>query len=244
MFRITCIALFSFIGTITHAQKSVQQLKALHTKNYGRWYKTMTFVQTTEFYRNDSLLRKATWYETLRLPYDLRIDFEDPAKGNFVLYKKDSVYRFANKQLRNVNADTNPFIFFIGGMYYQPFDSVLHYLSAKGYDVNKGYETMWEGAPVYVVGRSNEADTGNAIWIDTKNLWIVRLVEKNRGALLDARMKDHKKLAKGTTETKVAIYVNGKLVQVENYDQVQTDVPLDDALFDPSTATTTKHWHQ
>jgi len=142
-------------------------LKVLYAKNAGHWYQNMTFVQTKEVYRGDSLFRKATWHETLKLPYDLRIYFEDPAKGNFVLYKKDSVYRFQNKQLRNVAADTNPFIFFIGGMYYQPFDSVLYYLAAKVYDVGKGYATTWDGAPTYVIGRSNESDSSNAIWVNT-----------------------------------------------------------------------------
>lgn len=242
MLRIISIAFCVFFCSFAYAQKGVQYLKTLHSKNYGHWHKTMTFVQTTEFYRNDSLLRKATWYEALKLPSDLRIDFEDPAKGNFVLYKKDSVYRFQNKQLRNVNADTNPFLFFIGGMYYQPFDSVLQYLYAKGFDVTKGYQTTWQGTSTYVIGRASEADSSNAIWIDTQNFWIVRLAEKNRGQLLDAHMNNHKKLPKGATETKVDIYINGKLVQVENYDQIQTDVPLDDALFNPLTATTAKHW--
>jgi hypothetical protein len=55
-------------------------------------------------------------------------------------------------------------------------------------------------------------------------------------------MKAHKKLTKGTSETKVDIYVNGKLVQVETYDQIKTDVPLDDALFNPLKASGAKHW--
>lgn len=203
----------------------------------------MTFVQQTEFYRNDSLIRKATWYEALRLPYDLRIDFDDLSKGNYVLYKKDSTYRFQNGTLRSVSADINPFIFFIGGMYFMPFDSALHQLKSKGYDVSKGYRTTWEGKPTYVIGRSNENDSSNSIWHDIENLWFVRLVEKNnRGPVIDAHMKAHKKLSKGTSETKVDIYVNGKLVQVETYDQIKTDVPLDDALFDPLKASGAKHW--
>jgi outer membrane lipoprotein-sorting protein len=242
MLRIIGIVLLTVCSSYAHAQNGIKYLEALYSRNQGHWYNTMTFVQTTESYRNDSLIRKATWYEALKLPNDLRIDFEDPAKGNFVLYKKDSVYRFQNNNLRTVNADTNPFLFFIGGMYYQPFDSVLSYLAAKGYVVDKGYETTWQGAPAYVVGRSNENDTANAVWIDTKNQWIVRIIEKSKGQVLDARLLNHKQLSKGSTETRVEINVNGKLVQVESYDQIKADVPLDDALFNPLTASTAKHW--
>ena len=38
------------------------------------------------------------------------------------------------------------------------------------------------------------------------------------------------------------MYLNGKLFQVENYNQIEADVPLDDDFFDPKTAPTAKHW--
>jgi hypothetical protein len=242
MSRVFTTFMFLLLCKLSFAQNGIQYLRAMHIKNSAHWYSTMTFVQTTEIYRNDSLVRKATWYEALKLPYDLRIDFDDPVKGNFVLYKKDSAYRFQNNNLRNVSADTNPFIFFIGGMYYQSFDSVLHYLSAKGYDVKKGYQTTWEGSSAWVIGRDNESDTSNAIWIDTKNLWILRMIENDKGRKIDARMKDHKRLIKGTTETRVEIFLNGKLAQIEKYYQVSTDVPLDANLFDPLNASSATHW--
>jgi len=244
MFRIGFIVSILF-SVSAYAQSGIDHLKALHTKNAGHWYRTMTFVQTTGFYRNDSLIRTATWYEALKLPYDLRIDMEHPTKGNFVLYKKDSTYRFQNGTLRNVSADINPFIFFIGGMYYLPFDSVLHQLKSKGYDVEKSYATTWDGRKAVVIGRNSDQDTGNAFWLDIETGEILRIVEKNnRGQVIDAHMKDHKKLPKGSSETKVDIYVNGKLVQVESYNQILTDRPLDDQLFDPTKAATTTHWYK
>jgi hypothetical protein len=238
------IAALLLFNISAHAQPGVQLLKKMHSKNYNKWYKTMTFIQTTEFYRNDSLMRKATWYEAVKLPYDLRIDMEDPARGNFVLYKKDTTYRFQNRNLRNAAVGSNPFLFFIGGMYFMPFDSVKQELKRRSYDINKGYATQWEGRPAYVIGRANESDSGNAIWLDTENLWFVRMVEKDRGQTIDAHMKEHKKLSRGSSETKVDIYINGKLVQVEKYDQLKPDVTLDDSLFDPVKAAAAKHWFQ
>jgi hypothetical protein len=235
---------FILLGTTTYAQDGISYLRKMYNQNHNNWYHNMTFVQTTEVYRNDSLIRTSTWYEAVNLPYDLRIDLDVPQKGNFVLYKKDSTYRFVNNGLRNKSAGTNPFIFFLGGMYYMSFDSVLSELSKRKFDVNKSYTTELDGNKVCVIGRSSEKDSGNCIWIDTKNLWIVRQMEIDRGQALDAIMKNHKKLSKGSTETAVDIYINGKLVQVEKYDQISADVPLDPNLFDPVNFSSAAHWYK
>lgn len=243
LYRIA-IRLSLLFSISSQAQQGVQYLKTMHEKNYHNWYLTQTFIQTTEVYRNDSLVRKSTWYEALKLPYDLRIDLDTPSKGNFVLYKKDSSYRFQNHNLRSVRADVNPFIFFIGGMYYMPFESVLQEMKRKGYDVSKGYKTEWKGIATYVVGRANEKDSGNAVWIDTQNLWFVRFVENDNGQIIDAHMTAHERFSKGTSETRVEIFINGKLVQIESYHQIKVDVPLDDDLFDPAKAASARHWYQ
>ena len=89
----------------------------------------------------------------------------------------------------------------------------------------------------------NKRVLSDPIWLGIEKRWFVRLVEKNnRGQVIDAHMKAHRKLPKGSSETKVDIYVNGSLVQVETYDQIRTDVPLDDALLDPLKAGSVKHW--
>ena len=125
-----------------------------------------------------------------------------------------------------------------------PFDSVLAELSRKSFDVKKSYNTEWDGQKVTVIGRTSDKDTGNSIWIDTDNWWIVRQIENDRGRLLDAHMKNHKKLSKGTSETLVAIYLDGKLIQKELYDQLKTDVDLDPNLFDPLHIQEAKHWYK
>ncbi|MER3469947.1 MAG: hypothetical protein C4330_01090 [Chitinophagaceae bacterium] len=68
------------------------------------------------------------------------------------------------------------------------------------------------------------------------------MVESKKGQTLDARLKGKQNLTKGSTETRVDIYVNGKLVQVESYDQIKIYVPLDSGLFDPANASSSKHW--
>jgi hypothetical protein len=216
------------------AQTGGDYLRQMHNAHKGKWYQTFTFVQQTEFYRNDSLLRTATWYEAARFPHDFRIDIEDPKNGNAVLYKKDSTYRFQKGQLTRVTAGTNPFTFILGGMYMLPYDSVRSYLQKDGYDIGKGYTTNWQGRKTYVVGASPGDTASKQMWIDAGNLYLVRTMETDRGTHIDARMSDHIKVGQGWSETKVVFYFNGKLRQVEKYADIKGDVKLDDRIFDPA----------
>src|SRR5437868_2389575 len=86
---------FSFSKDIT----STGVLKKMYDTYRGKWYKTFHFIQTTENYRNDSLIRTATWYEAIMFPDKFRIDFGDPKNGNAVIYNKDSGYVFRNSKL-------------------------------------------------------------------------------------------------------------------------------------------------
>jgi hypothetical protein len=215
----------------------------MYNAHKGKWYKTFTFVQQTETYRNDSLQRTATWYEASRFPHDLRIDFENPKNGNAVIYRKDSTYRFQQGKLARVTAGTNPFTFILGGMYLMPFDSVKAYLQHDGYDLSKGYTTNWQGRKAYVVGAMAGDTTSKQMWIDAENLYLVRTIEISRGAHMDARMSGQMKVGGGWSETRVEFYFDGKLRQLEKYSDLKADMPLDERVFDPASFGKI-HWRQ
>src|ERR1700754_3573080 len=50
-------------------------VKKMHDRYAGKWYRSFTFNQTTEIYRNDSLRSTQTWYEFIRFPERFRMDF-------------------------------------------------------------------------------------------------------------------------------------------------------------------------
>lgn len=235
------MAVFLFYSNCTFSQSGEELVKKMHGKYYGRWYRTFTFVQTTEMYRNDSLIRTSTWYEAAHFPYQFRIDLGDPKDGNAVIYLEDSTYRFQNHNLRSVAAGTNPFTFLLGGMYAVPLDLALAKLTKQGYDLSKAYSTTMDGRKIFVVGAANDADgLSNQFWVDSEHNYIVRTIDSDNGNRLDAKTSGHVQLKNGWSETQVYIYVNGKLRQVEKYADLKADVPLDDRLFDP------KHfgeWH-
>lgn len=236
-----CLVGTLFCGKCAFSQGGEELVKKMHSKYFGRWYHTFTFVQTTDIYRNDSLIRTSTWYEAAHFPYQFRIDLGDPKDGNAVIYLEDSTYRFQDHNLKTVTAGTNPFTFLLGGMYAVPLDSALSRLKHQGYDLSKMYATTSGGRKVFVIGAASAADSlSNQFWVDSEHYYIVRTIDSDHGTRFDAKTSGHVQLNNGWSETQVVIYVNGKLRQVEKYADLRADVPLDDRLFDP------KHfgeWH-
>jgi len=216
------------------AQTGEESLRRMYNAHTGKWYKGFTFVQQTEFYRNDSLQRTAVWYEAARFPHDLRIDMEDPKNGNAVIYRKDSTYRFQRGQLTRVTAGTNPFTFILGGMYMQPFDTVKAYLQQDGYDLSKGYTTSWQGRKTYVIGALAGDTSSKQMWVDAENLYLVRTMEITRGSHMDARMSGQTRVGNGWSETRVEFYFDGKLRQLEKYSELRPDDHIDERIFDPA----------
>ncbi|HVV55126.1 MAG TPA: hypothetical protein VHC47_07375, partial [Mucilaginibacter sp.] len=51
-------------------------LQKMYARYHGKWHTNLSFDQTTEMYRNDSLVRSQTWYEHILYPDKLRIDFD------------------------------------------------------------------------------------------------------------------------------------------------------------------------
>jgi hypothetical protein len=62
----------------------------MHARYTGKWYRTLTFVQTTTFPDG----RLETWYEALTLPGRLRIDIAPVPERNTILFSGDSIYQW------------------------------------------------------------------------------------------------------------------------------------------------------
>lgn len=218
-----------------HAQTGEQYVKSMYSKYKNDWYRTLSFTQETGVYRKDSLIRKNTWYEFARFPYELRIDVDSVNGGNKTFYLKDSTYRVRGGKIRNAAVDPNPFVFFLGGMYMLPYDSVLSHLKRNHYDLTLGDVTNWQGRKTFIIGDSNGKDSvRNQFWVDAEHLYIVRIRLNSGKNLLDAHLSDHVKLKKGWSETQVKFYIDGELLQTEKYSDLKPDVELGDEVFDVS----------
>ncbi|MEO6637711.1 MAG: hypothetical protein ABIN25_05515 [Ginsengibacter sp.] len=209
-------------------------IEKMYKRYSGKWYKTFSFNQTTERYRNDSLASTATWYENIKFPNDFRIDFGNPDSGNAVIYKNDSSYLFRHGKRANARPDENDLIFLLGGMYFYSYDSALARFTKLGYNLDKFREDIWKGKPVYVIGAGKGEDSVNQLWIDKEKLNLVRMIKFHDKEKEEGLFENHVKLNGGYSESLVYFYVNDKLIQVEKYHDMKADINIDDSIFDPA----------
>jgi hypothetical protein len=211
------------------AQEIIQKM---HKRNAGKWFKTFTFSQKTENYKNDSLINTSTWHETIVYPYHFRITFGEPAEGNAVIYVKDSSYSYKNGKLTRRAARGEDITFLLGGMYFMPFDSVAPKMIKEGFDMQKAHECLWHDRPTYVIGATKDDEKTNQLWIDKKTLVVVRFIKYLPTYKEEAVFSNHIKIGKGYTETNVTFYINDKLYQKESYYNYKANEPVNMKLFD------------
>jgi hypothetical protein len=226
---------------VSYAQDIVQQMYTRHAKNFR---KSLSFVQQTNMYRNDSLIRKSTWYEVLVYPDKLRIDIDDPAKGNALFFVNDSLYRFQDGQLKSTGYQPHDLLYVLGGMYSFPLDKVYPKLKAIGYNIGKSFETIWKGRKVIVVGTDKDETESNQFWIDKEKLVTVRILNNKDGEKTETLCEDYIQLGSNLCETSIEFYMNGKLRQTEKYTDVKQNVNIDMQYLDPYKMGQVKFWNK
>src|SRR5206468_12115964 len=85
-------------------------LNAMHKKYDGKWYKTLTFQQTTTNYKPDGTSTASTWYEALYSPGKLRIDFTPLEKGDGAIFVNNKIYSFRDGKLAGSRDFVHPLL--------------------------------------------------------------------------------------------------------------------------------------
>ncbi len=232
---VASILIFVCSVSMINVDGSRDILKKMHDRYAGKWYKTLSFNQTTEVYKNDSLRRTETWYENIKFPNDFRIDFGNPDSGNAVIFKNDSSYFFRTGTLSSVRPDKNDLTFLLGGMYFYSFDVVISKMSSLGYDLNKFHKDVWKGKNVYVIGAAKGENTLNQIWIDKNNFNLVRMLKFDGKQKEEGLFESHIKIGGGYSESVVYFYIDGKLAQVEKYHDIKANIDINNSIFDPES---------
>ena len=225
----------------------VELLQRMHDAYDGKWFKSVTFVQKTTRTQPSGVVDTSTWYEALKSPDRLRIDFGDPANGNGALYTADSLYVVRGGKITRTVASGNPFLPFVAGVDDQPMEATLRQLAPYHFDLAQIRADVWQGKQVYVVGAKSPDDLGSPqFWIDRDRLIAVRFLVKLSPAPdakpNDIRLESYVPVGGGWLATRVAIMEGGVVRQGEEYSDWQGNVALPNDLFVAEKWSDAPHW--
>jgi hypothetical protein len=214
-------------------------VRQMHARYAGKWYRNITFVQTTTFPDRPA----ETWYEAGTIPGKLRIDVAPTDSMTAFMFVGDSTIVFRGGKRVGGRQNRNLLMTLGFDVYGQPPETTLAQLAAQGIDLGKLREDRWNGTKVWVVGAEMGDTATSQFWIEQDRLIFVRLIEaqknpqqpQERGSLLDVTFEKYQPLGKGWVAPEVVIKVNGKEVQRETYRDIRADVPLQADLYDTET---------
>ncbi len=218
---------------------------AMRARYAGKWYNTLTFQQKTSRLLPSGTWRVETWYEAMRLPGRLRIDFDPISAGNGVLYARDSQFVATNGRIIQSGPGINDLLLLGFDVYVNSPARTAALLRRQGIDLTRVHEASFEGRPMVVVGALRGDQRRKQVWIDADRLYFVRLLEPTRAdssKVQDIRFVNYERRGDAWIAPRVEIYNDGKLVFYEDYSFIRTDVPLDESLFDPTPWRNPKHW--
>ena len=220
-------------------------LGAMHDRYAGKWFSTMTFTQKTSRLLPTGKWNVQTWYEAMRLPGKLRIDFDPVSAGNGVLYVRDSQFVVQNGRPLRGDPGINELMLLGFDVYASTVPRVATRLRREGFDLTRVHETTFLGRPVIVVGARRGDFNRKQFWVDAERMLFVRLLEptpRDSTKMQDIRFVNYERRGTAWIAPRVEIWSEGKLVFFEDYDDVKINVPLDEALFEPARWKTAKHW--
>ena len=213
-------------------------IERMHDAYTGRWYRTLTFVQTTRFADG----RVETWHEALELPGKLRIDVAPISQGKMSLFRNDSLYTFENGELVRSGAFVHPLLVLGFDVYADPPVETMAKLRAMGLDLDAMHRDTWQGRPSYVVGAAAGDTLTPQFWIDAERLVFTRLIERRPPAQnaatqaptrIETQFNDYRPLGGGWISPEVVFIVNGEERLREEYADMRADVELPAELFEP-----------
>jgi outer membrane lipoprotein-sorting protein len=212
-------------------------IAAMHKKYDGKWYKTLTFQQTTTNYKPDGTSEAATWYEALSVPGKLRIDITPLEKGNGVIFAGGNLYSFRDGKLAVNRPSVHPLLVLGFDVYGQPVETTVAQLKGMGIDLSVVHEEPWQGGTAVVVGAKQGDLTTPQFWIDKKNLYFVRLFQlggKDKKSVQETQFNKYQKAkGGGWVSAEVQFFVDGKKTTTEEYTNIQTGKKLSPDLWDP-----------
>lgn len=223
-------------------------LQAMHGRYAGKWYRNLTFVQTSQYYdAAGAPSRTEIWYEAGVIPGRLRIDIGDRSRGNGQLFRNDSAYVFQDGVLRRAVRTRNPLMLLGFDVYAHDPARSLAILQEEGFDTTKFHRAAADGELYYVVGAEPGDTASRQFWIEAPRLLFWRIIQPAPAAARDQRPSEirfqkYVQHGGGYVAEEVDFLRGGKRYFFESYADVRVNVDLDMGLFDPAQWTTARFW--
>ncbi|HXE56941.1 MAG TPA: hypothetical protein VNK43_02980 [Gemmatimonadales bacterium] len=215
----------------------IELIRQMRARYEGKWYRTLTFVQTTTLPNG----RVQTWYEAAEMPGKLRIDLGTPDSMNTLIFRNDSVYQFRGGKPAGSTALIHPLLLLGFDVYFLSPDETVRKLGELGFDLSKIREDRWQGRPVYVVGAEAGDLKTPQFWVDRERLVFVRLLQPSKqdpAVVEEIQFNGYRPLGGGWIETEVVFLRDGKLWMKEEYGDIREGMSFEPTLFDPGA------WHR
>jgi hypothetical protein len=235
--------------TLAHAQdihNGEDLLRLMHDRYQASWYKTLTFTQKSTTYKPDGSSTAETWYEAALLPGRLRIDMGPAANGNGYVLVDGTVTIVKDNKVTATRNSVNMLLVLGFDVYTQDPSTTIKVVKGEGYELTKLHEDTWEGHEVYVVGADKGDLKAKQFWVVKDTLLFVRVIEPAREdpkKFDDIRFMDYRRLAGAWVAARVEVHADEKLVFSEDYTDIQANVKLSPAVFDPAQFSAT-HWEK
>src|SRR3972149_2323662 len=127
-------------------------LKAMRDRYSLSWYHSVTFTQKIITFQKDGSKKEALWYESMKIPAQLRIEFASVEEGNGILFKHDSLFVFEKGKRKSARPVIHPLLLLGFDLYTLSTEETTRKLTKLGYNLSLLHENVWQGRPAYVVG--------------------------------------------------------------------------------------------
>lgn len=227
-------------GLLSQPKSGVDIIQMMYNRYSQTWFHTVKFGQIATFYKNDSIEKTETWYESYLYPGNLIIKFEKSDSDNGILFRNDSLYSFKDGQITTKKLRIHDLVLLSLDAYVQEPEVTIKKLFFQGYDINKFSIVNSEGVDYYVIGAQENDSISNQFWIDTENLLFYRMIKTTEKGREMVVFDKYEKYGGGWIEKEVYFYLNGKLSMDEKYFDIETDIPVDVSSFLPENFNKTK----
>lgn len=212
-------------------------IRAMHDRYADSWYHTLTFTQKTTRRTPGDTMAIETWKEAAMIPGRLRIDVEQATPTRTYIYAGDSLFVVRGDSVTRL-ARRNILLIIGFDVYRQSVEKTLADLRAQHVAMTPVRTDTWEGREVYVIGAPAGDLHSRQLWIDRDRLLFVRGLEPDDADSTktdEYRFDNYTLLPDGWLSETVLMSTDGKLIQKEEYRNVQMNLRLNAKMFKPPT---------